>query len=1156
MFEYSSLQEAYTGALIAGKGKTLPNIGVIMERTRVPVELWVRVRFGAGMPWKRCWCVISPPDEKEYMKLQKEMKKKSPYDRSHAPLLKGNIKFYDQKKEGKKGKKMLPIATITDSYSAYALYPQAKSLIDTSTLIKIEGDITIHADPPSSTEGFVFIMPEVAPALSGFGMMLKYLFPTWDTYGLYGRPGKLVASVLDARSLMFAMPKSKRYGYLEILDVSSLILTEGSSSWSEQEWRKKLKELTGSRMNAVDESGSSTPPSRRDSRSKRLSFGAATPGAAKGRVGFADEPPATRTSRSFSLNSRPPPKDESPSGQHVPSPLAGPRSRHSRNASDPALPPQPPPHQDNVYARSPLSGRGPNPAQNFVNDLASTPERTSSDSEPTPIREIGALRLNMGTPEPVSRPPDFSHAPGQKPTNRPYHTPELRRATSRLSSTTLAQLAKAGGVPVGDDVYLDDVANDEESPGPPPQQRDPRGTPPVLVHANAKNDGMSANARPREALADNQFPRSPGLPPPQYNLANQRSRSPMNQNMAPPPSGPRGPSPGPQRTGTPDMRKPNSRPTTPGNHPPPGRGGPPPGGFPPRMHPSNMPPPGRGQHPYNMPPGRGNPNYPPNMYRGPPNGPPRGPLPGPPGRGGPGGPGPRSPPPNRGPLPPLNTSPPINRKPLPKRGDSLQNRQVQNGGIPDTPSTSNGSFTAASIDSNVLDQIRPQGSSGNSSPHSGVRRQNTFQSQTSSRYDDSASTDSPDYASSRPSTETASSVERPRAGVLRTVGNDDASQHSAASFDLPSVDFGPTMNYANMPRSKTPTANDMAPPPRSFSPAPRSQSPAAMPGARRSPGPGFDMGHNRQESEETVRRSMIWHPASPPANMGGGSVISPEQFVQQRAAAAATPLYAHQRQPSSNSLSRYGAGTPTPPLNRPISGDYIGTAHSRSSSQDLLQQRPGSRGAGELLQRPGSRGAGAVLGGQGGMDSHLSAREQEHVARVTGSPLINMAGNKNLPSIGGGLVGAIDAREREKEQMKQGWSSQAAQHAINQRQQQQAFNQYQQPPMSPGMPPPAGMYSNLTRGPQSPGPQRYGMPQNFAHPGARTQEQGGWSSPAPGYPSPQGGGGFDPRFPPGQAISPVGFAPSPPPHSPQQQSYQQQGSYYGQGGGNPHGQAF
>ncbi|KAJ8107542.1 hypothetical protein ONZ43_g6700 [Nemania bipapillata] len=71
-----------------------------------------------------------------------------------------------------------------------------------------------------------------------------------------------------------------------------------------------------------------------------------------------------------------------------------------------------------------------------------------------------------------------------------------------------------------------------------------------------------------------------------------------------------------------------------------------------------------------------------------------------------------------------------------------------------------------------------------------------------------------------------------------------------------------------------------------------------------------------------------------------------------------------------------------------------------------------------------------------------------------------MAGNKNTAQAGGGLVGAIQVREREREQMKHGWTSQAAQNAIQrqqqqQQQQQQTYQQYQQPP------PPAGMYSNM-----------------------------------------------------------------------------------------------
>ncbi|KAI1761533.1 hypothetical protein GGR53DRAFT_522287 [Hypoxylon sp. FL1150] len=1171
MFEHSTLQEAYTGALIAGKGKTLNNIGVIMERARIPMDQWVRVRFGAGVPWRRCWCVISPPDEKEYQKAQKEHKKKSPYDRSHAPLLKGDIKFYDTRKEGKKHKKILPIATISDAYSAYALYPQAKSLIDASTLVKIEGNITIHSDPPSSSEGFVFIMPEVHPAVSGFEMMLRFLFPTWDTFGLYGRPGRLVASVLDSRSLMFAMPKHKRYGYLELLDVSNLILTEGSSGWNEREWRKKLKELTGTRMNAMDDGASaSSGQTQTKGHSKRLSFGPAAGGSAKPRVGFADDgPSAVRTSRSMSLTTRPAPRtDSAPPVDRERGPaaiaMAASRSGHTRNASDPnvsgPMPPMPPPHQDTSYASSPASSiRGPGAPRGFTNDLAATPERMSSDEDRTDthMRDFDGMR-RMQTPEPVSQPPSFSHAPGHVPTTRPYHSPEMRRANSRLSVTTLAQLAKAGGVPVGQEAWEREKSSDERR-GLPPQEFDQRGPqPPVPAHAT--NAGMSANAGSREVLRENP-PRSPALSPPPMGPAGSRSRSPLNQTMSPPPSGPRGPSPGPAPGPGPRPKTPTSRPgTASGNRPPPPGYGPPPGNLPPNMPPGQpgqrgppgppygMPPPGRGRGrpPPNMPPpGRGQPNFAPNenMYRGYPSQ-------GPPGPSGPGGP------PNRKPLPPLNTSASISRKPLPARTDSLQHRQGRGDMTPQSPSVSSGSLTGNRIDVAGLGQIRPLNTGPRGPSNPGLQRQDTNQSHSSSRYDDSASTDSPDYASSRPSTDTASSGERerPRAGVLRTTGNIDESpaQASGSSFDIPSIDFGPTVNYgAATPRTKTPTPGNFPQP--SFSPGPRSYSPAPA-GQRRSP--GVDNGHNRQESDDTARRSVIWQPAvlTPGYSGPGTQGISAEEFVQQRAAAAAaTPLYAHQRQSSSNTLTGFRAGTPTPPLSRGQGQDYIGTAHSRNSSQDLLQrpgsrgagellQRPNSRGAGELLQRPGSRGAGAVLGGQGGSEGHLSAREQEHVARVTGSPLINMAGNKNMPPPSGGLVGAIEAREREKQQMKQGWSSQAAQHAINQRQQQQAFQQYQQPMPSPGLPPPSGMYSNMGGRGNMPNYGNYGSPSPLSF-----EQEGGWSS--PGFRSPPPGN-LDPRFNP-QAMPPHGQM------SPQYHPAQSPPPQGGRGHNYPyHGQAF
>ncbi|KAI1819863.1 hypothetical protein F4861DRAFT_107501 [Xylaria intraflava] len=1104
MFEHTTLQEAYTGALIAGKGKTLNNIGLIMERSRMQVDQWVRVRFGAGVPWRRCWCVISPPDEKEYQKALKEHKKKNPYDRSHPPILKGDIKFYDQKRDSKKQKKIQPLATINGAYSAYALYPQSKSLIEASTLIKIEGDITIHADPPSFTEGFVFIMPEVSPAVSGFEMMLRFLFPTWDTFGLYGRPGRLVASVLDSRSLMFAMPKHRRYGYLELLDVSSLISTDGSGSWNEREWRQKLKELTGTRMNTTADESESGNTSRTNSSKQRLSFGPTAGGAAKPRVGFADEPSqsAAGTPVSTSANSssegriEPTPvnRDEAPSA------TSGIKTGHVRAQVPQSVTPNP--------------EFGPTSVRAFVNDSAATLEPTSPNEEGTTtlFRDFDGMR-RMQTPEPVSRPPMFAHAPEDKPNNRPYHTPEMQRANNRLSMDTLDYLGKPGSTPVG---------------------------------RNGPDFGSEKDGQGREKADIKGFPQPHGLPAHNMESASQRSGSPFNPVMGVQP-GSRGPTP------TPRPKTPTSRPSTatgnrpsgPSNHgvPPgnyPAYRGPPPTG--PLPGPPGMPPSGkgRGRPPPNMPPGRGYSGSEPqgmnNAYQS-----------GPSGSNGRGLP--RSPPNPREPLPNLNTSP-IHRKPLPSRSDSLRPQHGLENMTPLTESSTSGSFTGNRIDAGGFGQVRNQNLSS-FAPHPGIRRFDTMVSEASSQYDDGVSTSSPDYASSRPSTGTSSLVERPRAGVLRTVGATEGSPPRAGetSFDIPGIDFGPTINYAAAPRDLT-SLGGINTSQASSPPANRAQSPPDT-SLHRQPLP--EASHSQQGSEDNKRKSVIWQPAATTAGSSGssGPGLSAEEFVQQRlTAAAAAPLYAHHRHSSGITLSGIRTGTPTPPLGRGQDSDYIGTAHSRNSSHDTPQRRNSQAASelfqrprsGDLLQRPGSRGAGAILGGQQSQgESHLSAREQEHVARVTGSPLINMAGNKSASPASGGLVGAIETRERGREQMKQGWASPAAQSAI-QRQQQQTPQPYQQPTASP---PPAGMYSNMNQGPlgsSSPRQQGFGLPRRYGSPGPGPALEGNWMPGSGGFRSPPGN--MDPRFMPPQGQ----FSSSPPfPTGPQG----------GAGGGySYHGQAF
>ncbi|UNI14726.1 hypothetical protein JDV02_001327 [Purpureocillium takamizusanense] len=795
MYEHSTLQEAYTGALIAGKGKTLNNINVVMERARFKTEEWVRVRFGAGVPWRRCWCVISPPDEKEYAKLQKELKKRSPYDRSPVPVLKGDIKFYDTRKDGKKQKKAQPIATITDAYSAYAIYPQAKSLIDASTLLKIEGNVTVHSNPPSATEGFIFVMPETHPMVSGFEMLLRFLFPTWDTFGLYGRPGRLVASVLDNRSLMFAMPKHKRYGYLEILDVSTLILEDGTSSWTERDWRKKLKEATGTRMNAIED-GTRSPHSRTGSRSSnRLSFGNSAPGG-KPKVGFAEDRGSVRSSRSFSLNGGSRNEPAAADLNRFQPPMAGVQAHHLRNASDPNLrndygSPMPPLHASPPAQHMPIRSGPP--------DRMAYGEPLSSDDEPgsSPRPEMGELEgmRSMQTPEPVSRPPAFNHGSQARPTSKAYHSPELRRANSRLSSTTLAQLAKAGGIAHAGDMPPRRGGDDGVLSGPSVQPH----VNPVGVSANEYRS-YAALSPPGQDRPDRP---SGGHPPGPYGPGAQRSRSPMPQGS--PSLYPNDPN-SPARPHTSDGRGPRPSPTQqPGFRPDQYRG--PPGG--------PMPPQGRGR---------------PSNQRSPqqdPYGNAR-PFPGPQGRGGP--------PPNQG---------QPHRKPLPAgTHQSLTPNDI--------------------IEHYVSDAFRgpPTQRRPVPPPQQGW---------------------GPEYPSDgRPSTE------RPRAGVMKTVGGAE-SPIQQPGFDIPEVNFGPTINYG-----ATPTPRQAAPGPaepgihdqarRPYNPEQGSHF-----AGRQSPGP--QLHHARQDSEERAKRTLAWQPGGSYAGSGKQG-LTPEQYVQHRSGAS-PPHYTH-----------------------------------------------------------------------------------------------------------------------------------------------------------------------------------------------------------------------------------------------------------------------
>ena len=486
----------------------------------------------------------------------------------------------------------------------------------------------------------------------------------------------------------------------------------------------------------------------------------------------------------------------------------------------------------------------------------------------------------------------------------------------------------------------------------------------------------------------------------------------------------------------------------------------------------------------------------------------------------------------------INTSPSITRKPVPDRTRS----QTQLSELP-TPANKNSleSLRQHVVDDEALNQIGLQQGSRTNTMDSYAHQS----SDAGSVYDDD-STASPDYASTRKSTDTRRSrpsVEKPRAGRLKTVGTVEAIQKEVIVGDaryksdapahdinpaIPAVDFGPTQIYdpksASRPNTSGTLTQQMHDRSRSSERSgqtSRNESPVhthsqdyANPNLTGRPNepyerapsrtmttPDIDRRASSADPDQDRRRSVAWQPG---ATIGGGSPgskqsITPEQFVQQRAAAnRVTPVFAHARKASRSN-------TP-PPTSRNISGEVPSQQHIRSASF-----------ARELQASPRTRGSPSPTNLSGDYSANLSAREQEHVARATGSPLINVAANpKRQAPQPSGLIGAIEAREQEKKDIRQGYSNTAVQHAIAQRQQhnqgysprQQSYNAPTPQLSIPGQWPqtPTQYVQTSSQYPQTAGygqPQYgYGMQQQYQSQGydqqqyVQPQPQPHWTPPA------------------------------------------------------------
>ena len=257
------------------------------------------------------------------------------------------------------------------------------------------------------------------------------------------------------------MPKERRYGYMDIIDVAALIHTQGSEKWSEREWRKQLKETTSKRMSITAQSRPSTNldhrrPDRAESESRHGVHydGDSAPPSPSSRHQYnqstdvvfgvpkkAVTAPANGAYLSPGRNHHTRSISESVAFS---SPVQNNRQRENYNPSRLSVE-----YGDDMepFEERPTSAHR-NPFRNnaVIGELESSNSRYSSDSDGQGARtypeDIQEDIREATPPAPVMAPPDMQHQASDVPHRRPDARPDLRREKSRMSSGTLSQIVE------------------------------------------------------------------------------------------------------------------------------------------------------------------------------------------------------------------------------------------------------------------------------------------------------------------------------------------------------------------------------------------------------------------------------------------------------------------------------------------------------------------------------------------------------------------------------------------------------------------------------------------------------------------------------------------------------------------------------------------
>ncbi|OBA22968.1 hypothetical protein METBIDRAFT_37759, partial [Metschnikowia bicuspidata var. bicuspidata NRRL YB-4993] len=243
-FEYLALQEAYTGALLSARGLRLSDIRTILAPKRFNHEDWVKIRYGSGMAWKRCYAVIEPSQTKKKL------------------FIPGRVLLFESENTKKKGL----VGIITSATLVSAVYPQLPLFIDKSTIMQLEGSVNFKPrsvkpskkDEANSQETSLFLMPEQHSSVPGFDTLIRFLIPLYDAFGLYGRPQRLNADRTDPDSLVFGLPTLPHVHYLNLDDLQGVSSDQQFLSLDARAWKQSIKSVLLRKMaHGYDGCGSS-----------------------------------------------------------------------------------------------------------------------------------------------------------------------------------------------------------------------------------------------------------------------------------------------------------------------------------------------------------------------------------------------------------------------------------------------------------------------------------------------------------------------------------------------------------------------------------------------------------------------------------------------------------------------------------------------------------------------------------------------------------------------------------------------------------------------------------------------------------------------------------------------------------------------------------